>query len=354
MPVWPDQQVHSLHAYFNCCPESPDGRWIVLFVSDQPEAHVGDIALVERATGRTVILDHDVHVEDAHRQAMEQWCADGRYVVYMKRHHNQWQVVRADVKTLEKTVLFNGAQLFCGQSLLDEVPLYGMPWAPGEHRDLLMLNVRTGSHRTVLTLRQVLSDHAAAIDEMFHGHTPDSIAYPVLSPDGGRVFFKLSLVGDGQYRSGKASIREGLFVYDLHDGMPIGLYPSWGHPAWMPDSRHILRMNVIIDTDTMQVREIPWYPSRSNSHASPSPDGSLLVMDVARDHFTQEEYHWAIVVGDMHDTWQHIHTDPVQRHGTTSWRPAHPHPVFSADGKRIYFNVNAGTWTGLHMAFKAQ
>jgi hypothetical protein len=37
-------------------------------------------------------------------------------------------------------------------------------------------------------------------------------------------------------------------------------------------------------------------------------------------------------------------------HGATSWRRSHPHPAFSADGRRIYFNVNAGPWTELYVA----
>lgn len=349
-PVWPARQVHSLHAYFNCCPESPDGQWVVLFVSDQPDAHVGDICIVHRDTGRCVKVDQEVHVEDAHRQAMQQWCANGHYLVYMKHHHNRWQVVRVDVKTLEKTVVFEGAQLFCGVPTKNDVPLYAMPWQPGEYRDLMLLDVCTGKVRTAVTLKQVLTDHASAVKKLFGQQVPDSIAYPVISPDGSRVFFKLSCVGDGQYRSSQASLREGLFVYDLRTISPLGLYPSWGHPAWMPDSKHILRMHVVIDTDTMQVRSIPWYPQQSNSHASPSPNGQQLVMDVARDDFTAKEYHWAVVVGDMTSQWQRVHTDIAPRHGTTSWRPAHPHPVFNADGSRLYFNANMGQWATLNVA----
>jgi WD40-like Beta Propeller Repeat len=29
---------------------------------------------------------------------------------------------------------------------------------------------------------------------------------------------------------------------------------------------------------------------------------------------------------------------------------SHPHPAFSPDGKRLYFNVSAGQWTRLHVA----
>jgi Tol biopolymer transport system component len=36
--------------------------------------------------------------------------------------------------------------------------------------------------------------------------------------------------------------------------------------------------------------------------------------------------------------------------GAKSWRRSHPHPSFSADGKRIYYNVSDGSWTRLMVA----
>lgn len=36
--------------------------------------------------------------------------------------------------------------------------------------------------------------------------------------------------------------------------------------------------------------------------------------------------------------------------GATSWRRSHPHPAFSHDGRRIYFNVGDGEWTRLFVA----
>jgi hypothetical protein len=41
------------------------------------------------------------------------------------------------------------------------------------------------------------------------------------------------------------------------------------------------------------------------------------------------------------------------RHGTTSWRPAHPHPVFSSDDRRIYFNANPDARTALCVAARS-
>ncbi len=34
---------HTIHAYFNTSPESPDGRWVLYFASATSEGHVGDL-----------------------------------------------------------------------------------------------------------------------------------------------------------------------------------------------------------------------------------------------------------------------------------------------------------------------
>jgi hypothetical protein len=36
--------------------------------------------------------------------------------------------------------------------------------------------------------------------------------------------------------------------------------------------------------------------------------------------------------------------------GAKSWRRNHPHPAFSADGRRIYYNVSEGSYTTLMVA----
>jgi len=36
--------------------------------------------------------------------------------------------------------------------------------------------------------------------------------------------------------------------------------------------------------------------------------------------------------------------------GAKSWRQSHPHPAFSSDGQRIYFNINEGGRTRLYVA----
>src|SRR4051812_34034857 len=66
-PAAGDEARHTIHSYFNTCPESPDGRWVLYFASTTPEGHAGSVCIRERATGRERVLVRNVSTEDAHR-----------------------------------------------------------------------------------------------------------------------------------------------------------------------------------------------------------------------------------------------------------------------------------------------
>ena len=92
----------------------------------------------------------------------------------------------------------------------------GPHWAPGDHRDLELLDVDTGQIRTVLTAEAVKSEFSDWIHREFDDGDI-SLFFPILSPDMRRVLFKVSSPKGGGFRSPSGSKREGLFCYDLSD-----------------------------------------------------------------------------------------------------------------------------------------
>lgn len=350
--VWKKQEAcHSLHSYFNTCPESPDGRLILLFTSDRHDSLYGDLWLLERENGKTTLLKNNIEVEDAHRQTNQQWVCDGEYVVYMELNNNVWQVVRQDIQTMKSEVLCENRQVGWGQPGLDIVPLYGPHWNPGHHRDLELLNIKTGKIETILTVDELLIEYGDFIRDLFEGSINDlSIFFPILSPDGQRIFFKLSVPDDRQFRSDNASRRNGMVIYDCKEKRILGVRKGWGHPSWHPESRHILSKSFMIDTDTMNETTVPNYPEEFNSHAVISPDSQLLAMDIANGDLSGKPGHWTIVLSDMNGNFSRIHTSPAAGHGSTCWRQTHPHPIFNEQSNRLYFNVNEGEWTRLYLA----
>mgnify|MGYP002623752036 CR=1 FL=1 len=132
--VAPDQQRHSIHAYFNTCPESPDGRHVLYYTSTTESGESGDLRILERATGNETIIATHITTEDAHRAACQQWSGNGRYVVYHNLVDGRWSVRAVDIETRQERVLALDRQLGFGSATGKWVPVYGCHWNPGPHR----------------------------------------------------------------------------------------------------------------------------------------------------------------------------------------------------------------------------
>jgi WD40 repeat protein len=350
-PVSTEPGRHTIHAYFNATPESPDGRWVLFYASSAPDAHTnGEIRILERATGKERILARNITAEDAHRAACQHWISGGRRVVFHDWRDKEWIVCAADVETAKVSDVAHNRQLGWGQPNADVVPLYSPHANPGEHRDLELLNVETGKTTTPVTADAVKAAYPEFIAKTF-GDKPISIFFPILSPDLKRVFFKMSTPGTGDVRSWSASERQGLVCYDLEKSRFLFLRQKWGHPAWHPDSHRIVEAGyLLIDTDTGKTERLAGLPPMGSGHPSASSDGKLLVTDLTMDHLGGDARDWAVVVADVRGNDYVIIHKFDNSHGASSWRRSHPHPAFSPDGKRIYFNVSSTKWTQLHVA----
>lgn len=352
-PVSTDENAHTIHSYFNTCPESPDGRFVLFFRSTTPEGEFGELRILERATGTERVIARNIHTEDAHRVAAQQWLSNGRRVSYQDERNGEWLTAVIDLETGQETVLAKGRLSGWGQPNADLLPLYGPHWDPGPHRDLEIANVATGEIHTVLTADEVTKAFPGWVEKQFSGK-PISIFFPVLSPDLSRVFFKPAAPDGGTPRTTTASTREGLVIFDLGQHTFFPLQEHWGHPAWFPDNAHILDLplgSAVIDIRSGRRDTIPEIPAFTSSHAAVSPDGKLFIADNNLRFFGGPPTTLGIIVGDVTGKSGVVWIDKFDnRGGAASWRVPHPHPVMSADGQRIYFNVNVGKWTRLFVA----
>jgi Tol biopolymer transport system component len=349
-PVTTQPGRHTIHSYVNVCPESPDGRWVLFYASTTPDSHRGELRILERSTGVEKVLARNVNTEDAHRAACQQWVSRGRRVVFHDMRNGEWLVAVVDVESGKERVLARERQLCWGQANSDLVPIYGQHWNPGAHRDLELLNVETGEARTAVTADAVRAAYPELISKLF-GDKPMSVFFPIISPDLKRVFFKLASPGGGDFRSSKASVRLGLVCYDLENKRFLFATANWGHPAWHPDSRTIVQKgNYLMDSNNGSARRIPDLPAFRGDHPTASPDGKLVVTDTTMEKFGGTDKEWGVAVSDIRGKNHVILHRFDNTRGAKSWRKSHPHPVFSPDGRRIYFNVSSGDWTQLYVA----
>ncbi|MGV3660766.1 MAG: hypothetical protein ACO1TE_11300 [Prosthecobacter sp.] len=346
---------HTTHSYYLTNPESPDGRHVLFFTSTDPQGHVGEVRILERATGKETVLAENVHTEDAHRVACQQWLSGGRRVAYHEVIDKKWRVVVVDVGTLQKTIVAEDHQVGFGRPEGDLVPMYGCHWNPGPYRDLEVWDAATGKTTTMAKISEVEAKYGDWLKKEFAGK-PCSVFFPVLSPDSKRVFFKVAAGNGGDnYMSSGASHRQGTVVYDFEKAACVWQRNQWGHPAWTPDSKHIFEAgNITFDIADNPARfaRLKDVPTLSGTHPSVSPDGTLMVTDGMSRNVGGKGDEWGIQVADMNGgKWVLLHSF-AQNGGAKSWRRNHPHPIFSADGKRIYYNVNDGPFTRLLVAEK--
>jgi hypothetical protein len=349
-PVVPGAERHVIHAYFNTCPESPDGRYVLYYTSATPEGESGDLRIRERATGTETIIATDITTEDAHRVACQQWSNNGRTVVYHDVRDGQWQVIAVDIATKKARVLARDRQLAFGAPTGPWVPLYGCHWNPGEHRDIELANVETGEIKTVVKAADVVAQYGDWIEKRF-GSREISLFFPIVSPDQKRLFFKLSKPSGGDnFRSKAASVRDGKVVYDLEQGKFLRLIEKWGHPSWTPDSQKIFEYGNF-DLDVVTGKSQRYAPSCISDHPSVAPNGKIFVTDAdVTKRMLGKPGDWAVAIGSLSkDDFVLLHVF-ANGAGAKTWRHNHPHPAFSADGKRVYFNTNSGKWTTLMVA----
>ena len=107
---------------------------------------------------------------------------------------------------------------------------------------------------------------------------------------------------------------------------------------------------VLVDCRTGAVEKNAELPPFPGGHPSLCPDGQLFVTDARLESSEGSRRFWGVVVGDFASGEHELVHSFDNSKGATSWRRSHPHPVFSPDGRRIYFNVSSDKWTRLYVA----
>ena len=76
----------------------------------------------------------------------------------------------------------------------------------------------------------------------------------------------------------------------------------------------------------------------------------LIVTDTTLDHFDGKATEWGVILIRVGDGKHEFIHKADNSHGASSWRVSHPHPAWSPDGRRLYFNVNSTGWSQLWVA----
>jgi hypothetical protein len=333
-----------MHAYYDICPESPDGAGLIWFEFDGPVPGSGEVVLGDREGGHRRVLDRGVlgigHV--------------GGFCTFVAANHVSWTargqgdpVTRIQALdtgehrdlegALRQTCLETGYAFLQARDTADNP--HGLAQA-------VRIVEALGSGRTLLEFgvaeaAKVCPDGVPPLEQLQLQNTkwtPDgqrflvvftNEAYARQNPQSNAPRFKCILVGELSRK--------------------LTFLASFGHhPAWLPDGSGVYSYDrqgeatQALALDRPGQARVVLHPDLPGTHPTFHPTRPWLVSDI----FVQDGESVEIALWRT-DTWaktvlaRYPHTRFHHQDGF------HPHPVFSRDGRRLYFNGMDGGPCGL-------
>jgi len=329
----------AVHAYYDLCPESPDGRMVTYCALDRTLDRGWVMTAGKDGTGHLRIgRSEAVH---NHCGAFQQWGGGTNWLLYQEASEPSYVSVVVNVysdtrKRIPAPVRMAHPRL---PVALGHKEGPGSILPTGKVRDPAVVyasDLESGEVTALVRFSEVCACHPlgrklAEAGNLHAKHTK-------WSPDGERFLFVIS--NEPYDPTGRDPRIKSLLVCD-REGRNVKYVHEFGHhPMWMPDSgsiyayepvgpeRQILRLFPLSGGRTLE-REIDM---PRGVHASISPNARWMVTDA----FLAERgtvYLLDPAAGRQRRLVQFPCTDFSHATGV------HPHPVWSRDGRRIYINV---------------
>lgn len=346
-----DPDHASIHAYYDCCPENPAGNRLACFRFDGPVPGRGRVEIRDRDG---LLLEHAGQGAwgIGHVGAFPTW-ADDDAVLWVDGPDDG----DADPRTYLRELSRGHQRALPGRI---------RQFHPGSGRGLLQECVHDAANPLGLTRSIAVIDRAGDIlgrlhlDDC-HASLRDPAAAPPReqlslmnakwSPDGSRFMAVYSTEPFRRRSCVKPAAHYKVLVVAAADGGDVRFLGHCGHhPSWTPDGSGIIAYQRrdggqdLVRFDLASGEATTLLPGVPGVHPTLAPDGRSVVTDVFdREHGRARILRCSLPGGGMEVLADFAHVDFAHSDGH------HPHPVFSRDGQRIYFNAQDGGACGVYV-----
>lgn len=342
LTVFPSHGKPAVHAYFDLCPEDPTGQRVVYFQFDGPMPCGGQVMVANRDGSGAKLVGRPTSKAMAHSGARQQW-AGPFTAVYNRtfdgmRRCEMVDVRNGEVKQLENTIRMVSpetgmALTSTGETLLSFDEKLKQP------HEVLLLDPSGGKFRKLFGIRDCLARHP--LREALNDRHCLWFKHTKWAPGGARffvVFHNEAAHGRGLTQDPRV---KSLMICNA-DGTGLRYLTEFGnHPMWGGDDSYVYYNDsgesgqCLVRCDLDGKRSVILAES-PGSHSSLSPDGTRMITDVYLGSNKEDgELHLVDMASGEHKVVARFAT-PDTRGGTG----CHAHPVWSRDGKRIYFSNN--------------
>ena len=331
----------ALHAYFDLCPESPDGQMVTYFAFDRRRPGPGRV-MVCRRDGSVQRALARAPWGKANEGAKQQWIGNEAVSFHVLKDGPPRSML-ALLDGSEPRMLPRPIRSYCAETSLALAHSLSAQGFEDAEATIYLMDLERETVDVLFTRESVLAVHPMGKAVLADPDTDPRMLYfkkPEWSHDGSLFFFVYTNAQEGP-RPEKGIFIKSLFVASA-DGSDLCYLGEFGRaPMWGPDDRYVYTVDPIDEEGNRTVvahpidgsDSCPLLPRIEGIHANLSPDGERIAIDVFGWPEPDRAAIWLYDVPSGEHVVAAEFGAPDRSHATG----VHPHPAWSRNGKRVYF-----------------
>ena len=334
----------SMHAYMDICPESPDATRIAYFEFEDKVSGWGRVVVAKRDGSEPRYVSERVRGGD-HDGTRQQWL-DNDHLLY-GIEDEEWSIIvnLKDHSTRKVEGSIGMVSETNGKGLThNNYPPSKYKGAARKPSEVMLMDLAKGNVQVLLNKEEMVAMHPRRqIIEHPKWKGMGVFKHPKWSPDGSKFFWVYMLEVKG---TNKKLVKSALLAdrdgNDIRYISEIGQHAMWStNDALLSyirrDGFHLVKNPTGQDVMIHPINGEPEYPLIKNAlgiHGSLNPDGDLFVTDIF--DWPEKGAHAVLLYDVASGDYRELVRMRAEKDDQKN--TMHPHPVWSRDGKRIYFN----------------